>query len=334
MYRLTGNRIGFLPRSAVAYRIFNLVLSSALFFLLLPVAIFICVLLLLTQGRDVFYCGWRLGKDRKPFRILKFRTLCSRRAKSMTRNCTLPRDADILTPLGRVLRDSRLDELPQLLNVLMGDMNICGPRPVRQEIAAIEQKRIPNYHLRFAVKPGLIGPTQAYFGHGASKRVRARMNNILVKRPVSLSAELALLGRIGLSILKKTVHNVMGTAFGRPLGAAQRLRRDMWVVCEGDDRLWPVQEIGMRRIKVGAQASGSGLASATLYIRLRSGALRKARIVLSPSQSFGVLNYAAETEFGEFVVERYALGLVVVPPAIGTQAVGDERTHELEKAWA
>lgn len=324
--------IGFRPRNEIAYRVFNFCAAAVLIALTLPLFLTISLLLLVTQGREIVYRGTRLGEDQKPFRILKFRTLCSTRAQALTYNCTLPIGANIETPLGNLLRESRLDELPQLFNILMGDMNICGPRPVRPEIAAIERERIRDYDLRFTVKPGLIGPTQACFGHGASKRVRARMNNRLVRRPVSIPAELGLLGCIAMSVLarigRKIGHAMLRTA------SVSKPRRDMWLAMEDGDRMCQVESIGMRRIGVQGVTGGMVSGTAVLYIRLRSGALRKARVILSDSESHGVFNYSAETEFGEFIIERYALGLVVVPPKVGSLRTREDSVREFEQACA
>lgn len=327
-------RIGFRPRNAVAYRAFNVAIAAFILMVSLPLLSAIALLLLLTQGREIFYRGPRLGQNQREFHILKFRTLCTKRAKEITRDRTLPRDANITTPLGRVLRETRLDELPQVVNILLGDMNICGPRPVRPEIAAIERARIPNYDVRFRVKPGLIGPTQAYFSHGASKRVRARMNNMLVRRPVSITAELVLVVRIGLSVLAKTAQNIAQSVLGTRSNTDAARRRDIWLARENDDRLWAVESVGMRRIEVRGLACDMDAEPAVLYIRLRSGALRKARVILSRTQTFGIFSYSAETEFGEFIIERYALGLVVVPPAVGASKASGKHVRDLEKAWA
>lgn len=326
--------IGFRPNSETNYRIFNLTFALAFILVSLPIFAIVSTLLFLTQGRQILYRGVRLGKDQKEFQIIKFRTLCSERAAEMTRNCTLPRNARIETPLGALLRESRLDELPQLFNILLGDMNICGPRPVRPEIAEIERGRIRDYDLRFTVKPGLIGPTQAYFSHGASKRVRARMNNRLVRRPVSIAAELGLLGNICLAVTSRVGRKLMQIILRSGLASAPKARSDMWLVMEGGQRLCAVESIGMRRITIQGAPCGLGDTTAVLYIRLQSGALRKARVMLSENERYGDFNYSAESSFGEFIIERYALRLVVVPPKLGTVRVEEEPLVNLEQASA
>jgi len=184
--------VGFRPSNSAAYRAYNVAGALGFLIISLPILVVLIAAVMLTQGFSIFYSGERLGKDKKVFKIYKIRTLCAKRAAELTKDKTLPADADIFTPLGRILRDTRLDELPQILNILKGDMNICGPRPVRAAIRDIHVNDIPDYDIRFEVKPGMLGPTQAYFGHGTSKKFRARMNNMAVRQPVSIKAELRL----------------------------------------------------------------------------------------------------------------------------------------------
>ncbi|SDD77178.1 Sugar transferase involved in LPS biosynthesis (colanic, teichoic acid) [Paracoccus isoporae] len=330
MKGFSGYRIGFQPGNELFYRSYNFLLAAICLVAFLPLLLLISLLLFCTQGPEIFYRGARLGRDQRPFHILKFRTLCSRRAREVTRDRTLPKDAGIETPLGGMLRETRLDELPQLFNVLRGDMNICGPRPVRAEIAEIERHRIPDYDRRFSVRPGLIGPTQAYFSHGTSKRVRARMNNRLVARPVSLLAELGLLGRVASSMLLR----ILGRVGGWTIRRAPQARPDMWLVSRGGQRLCLVEKIGLRRITAPGLPDGMIGETATLYIRLRGGGLRSARIVMSGPNGSGEYSYTAESEFGEFVIERYALGLVVVRPELSVAAPQTVRPAMLERVGA
>ena len=327
-------QVGFYPSNPIAHRLFNFMMAALLVLLSAPLFIIICLLLYATQGREIFYCGPRLGEGQKTFNILKFRTLCSKRASAMTRNCPLPRDARIETPLGGALRDSRLDELPQLFNILKGDMNICGPRPVRPEIAAIERERIPGYDLRFAVKPGLIGPTQACFGHATSKRIRARMNNRLVMRPVSLMADLVLLARIGWSVLSKVGAELGRVALRSAAVSLPDRRPDIWLANQRGERLGAVEAIGATTFRATGLPGSMAGERAVLHVRLRSGALRKARILISRCGDFGMFSYAAETEYGAFVIERYALGLVVLPPKLETIPVEREAAQEWDRACA
>ncbi|MBF0334359.1 MAG: sugar transferase [Alphaproteobacteria bacterium] len=195
---------GYVPKDRRAYRVWNLCLVVPLILFTLPLMILIALVLALAQGpRNVIYRGARLGLDQKPFHILKFQTLRAEAAQ-MTKDKVLPAGTNLETPIGKHLRDTRLDELPQLFNVLKGDMNLLGPRPVRPSIAAIWRQAIPGYDLRFKVTPGLVGYTQALMPHSADKAIRARVNAMLCRRPVSLVQEVLFLGLTGLSVLRWT----------------------------------------------------------------------------------------------------------------------------------
>lgn len=323
------NRIGFQPSSLRVYRIYNFAMAAFLFLILLPLLLIISIALLATQGRNIFYRGERLGKDQKVFQIFKFRTLCNVRARELTHDRTLPANSNIETPLGGILRESRLDELPQLINVMIGDMNLCGPRPVRADIATLERARIPFYDLRFRVKPGLIGPTQAYFGHGACKSVRARMNNRLVNQQVSILAELALLERIAMSVLTK----IGGKFFKLHIRSASPIslsqQRDIFLTDVEGKWLSTVEHMtahGFTAPSLPARLVGETI---VVSIRLQSGGVRKARITLLESAKHNSFSYAAKNSYSHFVIERYALGHVVVPPKVGMTRI--EHNHPPRK---
>lgn len=197
--------LGYMPKYPRFHVFFNRALGSVLLLCALPVLAVIAAVVLILQGRPLFYGGPRLGKNGVPFQIYKFRTLDSEKAKLLTSNKVLPRDSNIETPFGKFLRASRLDELAQLWNVVRGDMNLVGPRPVRHEIAAIELAKNPHYEIRFLVKPGLVGPAQAFMCHGTSKGMRAKYNYGLCCKHVSYSGELALLFTVAYSVLVKTI---------------------------------------------------------------------------------------------------------------------------------
>ena len=108
----------------------------------------------------------------KTFQIYKIRTLATK-AESDFANKILSPDSNLELTFGRFLRETRLDELPQLLNILKGDMNILGPRPIRKTIYEKNCKKIKNYGCRFVVKPGLLGLSQILNPHSAPKRIRA-----------------------------------------------------------------------------------------------------------------------------------------------------------------
>ncbi|MCD6193939.1 MAG: sugar transferase [Candidatus Aminicenantes bacterium] len=147
-------------------RSFDILSSVLLIVLCIPLGLLIALLIKLTSRGPVFYIQERLGQDEKPFRMLKFRTMV------LGAENEKPRWAEVndhrVTAVGRVLRKTRLDELPQLLNVLKGEMSLIGPRPEREYFVKILKEKVPYYSLRFAVKPGITGWAQVNYRYGAT----------------------------------------------------------------------------------------------------------------------------------------------------------------------
>ena len=117
------------------------------------------------MGSPVLFRHQRPGKGGRPFVMLKLRTM--REARDAGGN--LLADKERLTPLGRFLRSTSLDELPELFNVLKGDMSLVGPRPERRHFVEQLEKSIPFYRLRIAVRPGVTGWAQVMYRYGASE---------------------------------------------------------------------------------------------------------------------------------------------------------------------
>ncbi len=141
-------------------RFFDIILSLIALIILSPVFLIIAILIKAYDGGPVFYRQERLTKDGKVFMIFKFRSMSVDSEKSGARLAT-KKDSRV-TPVGRVLRNIHFDELPQLLNILVGDMSLVGPRPERPEIAAQYEKEIPEFSYRLKVKAGLTGYAQVY----------------------------------------------------------------------------------------------------------------------------------------------------------------------------
>jgi lipopolysaccharide/colanic/teichoic acid biosynthesis glycosyltransferase len=123
------------------------------------------------RGR-VFYTQTRTGKHEKPFKILKLRTMIANAEEQGAQYASVG-DTRI-TPFGRFLRNSRLDEVPQLINVLKGDMKLIGPRPERPEFIEELAKEIPFYKLRHIVPPGLTGWAQVMYPYANSVEEQER----------------------------------------------------------------------------------------------------------------------------------------------------------------
>ncbi len=136
-------------------RLMDLAVAMFLIVPLTPAILVIALLIRLCMGSPVFFRQARPGKDGKSFRIWKFRTMTS----AVDSAGSLLPDAERLTPLGRKLRHWNLDELPQLINVIAGDMSLVGPRPL---IFRYLERYTPRQSLRMRVKPGITGWAQIH----------------------------------------------------------------------------------------------------------------------------------------------------------------------------
>jgi lipopolysaccharide/colanic/teichoic acid biosynthesis glycosyltransferase len=152
-------------------RALDAALSGLLLLVALPLLFLIGLALLLTSGLPLFYRGERVGRDGRIFEMLKFRTLCSgaeeRLGPYLGEELVLRTHAET-TWVGRRLRAAQLDELPQLWNVLRGDMSLVGPRPIRPRFFEQLAAEIPAYWQRLVVRPGLTGFAQVRRGYETS----------------------------------------------------------------------------------------------------------------------------------------------------------------------
>lgn len=126
-------------------RLFDIVVSIVLlviFIILLP---FVCILIKIEDGGKIFFVQDRIGKKNKIIKIYKFRTMTSN---------------EKITKVGNFLRKTRIDELPQILNVLRGNLSLIGPRPEKPDLVYLYEKEIPYYNIRHLIKPGLSGWAQ------------------------------------------------------------------------------------------------------------------------------------------------------------------------------
>ncbi len=149
-------------------RAFDLVIAAVLLILVLPLALLISLGIKLTSKGPVLFIQTRLGENQKPFRLIKFRTMI-KNAETGIPQWAEP-DDERITFLGRILRKARLDELPQMLNILRGDMSLIGPRPEREYFIKDLLANIPFYSLRFTVKPGVTGWAQVNYSYGSSEQ--------------------------------------------------------------------------------------------------------------------------------------------------------------------
>src|SRR5919199_2285145 len=152
-------------------RALDVVLSALFLLLALPLTVPLTLALLATSGRPLFYRGERVGRGGRIFEMLKFRTLAvgaEERLGPYLGEELVRRTRAETTPLGRWLRATQLDEIPQLWNVLRGDMSFVGPRPIRPRFFAELAGDLPAYWQRLVVRPGLTGFAQVRRGYETS----------------------------------------------------------------------------------------------------------------------------------------------------------------------
>ena len=142
-------------------RIIDILFSVCGLIVSAPFFLIIAVLIKGTDKGPVFYKQIRLTKDRKEFEIYKFRTMIQN-AEADGKARLAAQDDDRILPVGKFLRATRLDELPQLINILKGEMSVVGPRPERPELAAEIEEELPEFAYRTKVKAGLTGYAQIY----------------------------------------------------------------------------------------------------------------------------------------------------------------------------
>ena len=158
------------PRDALL-RTLDVVLSSLFLLCALPIAVPIALIVLATSGRPVFYRGERVGRGGRVFTMLRFRTLRSdaeSRLGPYLGEELVRRTEDEFTPIGKWLKATQLDEIPQFLNVLRGDMSLVGPRPIRPVFFEQLAHELPAYWQRLIVRPGLTGLAQVRRGYETS----------------------------------------------------------------------------------------------------------------------------------------------------------------------
>jgi len=143
------------------------IIALILFVLLIPVMVVLAIVIKYDSRGRIFYTQERVGKDGRKFTIMKFRTMAEN-AESLTGAVYAADNDPRITKIGRFLRKWRLDEIPQLLNVIKGDMSLVGPRPEREVFIREFEEKIPFYTQRLLVRPGLTGWAQVKFPYASS----------------------------------------------------------------------------------------------------------------------------------------------------------------------
>lgn len=173
-------------------RLFDIIISL----LMLPFVIMMCAFLYLLNryfnSGPVFFVQKRMGKDCKVFNAIKFRTMSH--SNIIIRGHNDPVEENRITLLGGFLRNTKLDEIPQFINVLLGDMSLIGPRPDYYEHALIFLKEIKSYEARHVIRPGISGLSQIRLGYAVG--LKATKNKAIVDQYYIRNAGFILDGKI------------------------------------------------------------------------------------------------------------------------------------------
>jgi lipopolysaccharide/colanic/teichoic acid biosynthesis glycosyltransferase len=168
-------------RSDTAISVFNIAVASIGVFVLLPLFAVLALAVRLSSPGPILYRGARIGRNNRTIHIYKFRTMRVGAEQAIGARL-LSKDDRVVTPLGLLMRETKLDELPQLINVLRGEMSLVGPRPVRPIFLDELSRTIPRYLERFTVCPGITGLAQVRGGYYTHPRDKLRYDLLYISR--------------------------------------------------------------------------------------------------------------------------------------------------------
>ncbi len=188
---------------------FDRAFGVCLALVLLPVMLAVALAVRVKLGKGVLYTQQRVGKDEKPFTLYKFRTMLADQRVTRSsrpphgrerRECHKRTDDPRHTPLGRSLRKTSLDELPQLWNVALGHMSMIGPRP--ELVSVVEEKYEPWQHRRHCVKPGITGLWQITARDESPMYLHSHVDLLYVSE-ISLRNDISILARTVPSLVRR-----------------------------------------------------------------------------------------------------------------------------------
>ena len=179
------------PEFLFIKRAFDVISSGVALIVLSPLMIVIA-LLIRRDGGTAFYRQKRLTKNGREFYVLKFRSMRMDAEKDGVARLSTGENDDRITPIGHFIRAVRIDELPQLINILKGEMSVVGPRPERPEIAEQYEEELPEFSLRLQAKAGLTGYAQVYGKYNTTPRDKLLMDLQYIANP-SLAEDLKII---------------------------------------------------------------------------------------------------------------------------------------------
>ena len=196
------------PEYLLLKRIMDILLSLMALIIFMPLILIVSVTIKVEDGGPVFYKQTRLTKNGKRFEILKFRSMCVDAEKDGVARLSVGNKDNRITAVGRIIRRFRIDEIPQLLNILQGDLTICGPRPERPEIAKEYCKELPEFALRLQVKAGLTGYAQVYGKYNTTPFDKLQMDLMYIAHPSILEDLKIMLATIKILFVAESTEGV------------------------------------------------------------------------------------------------------------------------------
>lgn len=158
---------------------FEFILSFVLLIITLPICLIVCIAIYLELGVNPIYTQKRVGLNGRVFKIYKLRSMYIDAEKDGPRWAS--ENDERVTKVGRIIRKTRIDELPQLVNILKGDMSIIGPRPERPELIKEFIKYLPDFNDRLLVKPGITGWAQVNGGYTLTPKEKLEFDKYYIQ---------------------------------------------------------------------------------------------------------------------------------------------------------
>ena len=171
------------PEYLFIKRAADIIISAIALVILSPIILVTALAIKADDGGPVFYKQVRLTQNGKEFKIIKFRSMRIDAEKDGVARLSTGDKDDRITKVGKIIRRFRIDELPQLINILQGDLSICGPRPERPEIAAKYCEEMPEFALRLQAKAGLTGYAQVYGKYNTTPYDKLQMDLMYIAHP-------------------------------------------------------------------------------------------------------------------------------------------------------
>lgn len=196
------------PEYLFVKRLIDLMMAGVATVILSPIMVITAIAIKAYDKGPVFYKQTRLTKDGKEFGVLKFRSMKVNAEKDGVARLSSGENDPRITPVGRIIRKCRIDELPQLLNILKGDMTIVGPRPERPSIAADYEKVMPEFHLRLQAKAGLTGYAQVYGKYNTTPYDKLLMDLMYISHPSLLEDLMIMFATVKILFMPESTEGV------------------------------------------------------------------------------------------------------------------------------